>query len=547
MDMRAEAERWLAADPDPATRAELAALLAMDDQDALADLFGSRLEFGTAGIRGPLGAGPNRMNRAVVRRVTAGVAAWLRASDPEAAARGVVVGRDARHGSDAFAEDVAGVLAGAKIPVYRFDWPVPTPLVAFAVRHLRASGGVQITASHNPPADNGYKLFGGDGAQIVPPADAAIARAADKVAAAADVPYSEDLALIRPVPARVRQVYVDTALALALHPECRRLRITYTPLHGVAGALCTELLARAGFGDVSTVPAQAAPDPDFPTLSFPNPEQPGTLDLALAHASDTGADLVIANDPDGDRIAAAVPTPSGGWRTLTGDEVGCLLADYLLAEGPDLDGRIVATTVVSSQMLAKVAVGYGVDYAETLTGFKWLARVAERGRLILAYEQALGVMVGEAVRDKDGMTAALVLAELAAWLGAQGRTLLDALDDLARRFGVHATTGWSVQLEGEQGERLVAETLAHLKGDPPSEVGGVAVGEMSLPAPDVVVLRLTDGSRLQVRPSGTEPLLKLYAEVVEPVRGDDVAAARARAASRLETLVVVFESLAFRR
>jgi phosphomannomutase len=546
MDMRAEAERWLAEDPDPATRVELAAVLARRDDAELGDRFARRLEFGTAGLRGALGAGPNRMNRAVVRRVTAGVAAWVRAGDPEAPARGVVVGRDARHGSAAFADDAAAVLAGAGLPVHRFADPVPTPLVAYAVRRLRASAGVQITASHNPPSDNGYKVYGGDGAQIVPPADRDIARATEQIAALADVPYADDLALIHPVGRRVREAYLETALGLALHPGHRDLRMVYTPLHGVAGALCTELLAAAGFRDVRTVPEQAEPDPDFPTVAFPNPEQPGALDLAIALARGTGADLVLANDPDGDRIAAAVPMGQD-WRMLTGDEVGCLLADYLLAQGAREDGQIVATTVVSSQLLAKIAAAYGAAYAETLTGFKWLARVAERGTLVLAYEQALGVMVGDAVRDKDGMTAALVLAEYAAWLKAHGRTLLDALDDLAERFGVHETTGWSVRLEGEEGRRLVAGTLARLRTDPPAEVGGVPVVEHAMPAEDVVVLRLADGSRLQIRPSGTEPLLKFYAEVVELVAGGEVAKARAEAAERLRTLVAAFEGLALRR
>lgn len=565
MDLRAQAEQWLAEDPDPETRAELAGLIERSDDAGIADRFSERLEFGTAGIRGPLGAGPNRMNRAVVRRVTAGLAARLRQVDPDAAARGIVVGRDARHRSEEFARDTAAVLTGAGIGVRQFAGPVPTPLVAFAVRALGAGGGVQITASHNPASDNGYKVYGPDGAQIAPPVDAEIAAAAERIESLDDVPVATGSPLLRSVPPTVRKAYLDAARDLALHPEHRDLSIVYTPLHGVAGELCVELLGRAGFANVRTVPAQADPDPDFPTVAFPNPEMPGALDLALDLADEVGADLVIANDPDGDRIAVAVP----GARILTGDEVGCLLAEYLLTEGTGGPERVVATTVVSSQLLARIAEAHGVGYAETLTGFKWLAGVAERaraegGRLVLAYEQALGVMVGDVVRDKDGISAAFVLAELAAWLKARDRTLLDALDDLARRFGVHATAGWSVQLEGARGAALVGETLDRLRTAPPAVVGGVAVvaiadhargvrrrpgsgavEPLTTPPADLVGLELADGSRLQIRPSGTEPLLKLYAEVVEPVTGGDVAAARARVSGRLDVLAAAFQQTAF--
>ncbi len=539
-------------------------LIERSDEAGIADRFSKRLEFGTAGIRGPLGAGPNRMNRAVVRRMTAGLADRLRQADPDAAARGIVIGRDARHRSEEFARDTAAVLAGAGIGVRQFAEPVPTPLVAFAVRALGAGGGVQITASHNPPSDNGYKVYGPDGAQIAPPVDAEIAAAAEQIESLDDVPVAPGSPLLRSVPPTVRKAYLDAARDLTLHPEHRDLSIVYTPLHGVAGELCVELLGRAGFAEVRTVPAQADPDPDFPTVAFPNPEMPGVLDLALSLAGEVGADLVIANDPDGDRIAAAVP----GGRILTGDEVGCLLAEYLLTEGTGGQERVVATTAVSSQLLSRIAEAHGVGYAETLTGFKWLAGVAEHaraegGRLVLAYEQALGVMVGDMVRDKDGISAAFVLAELAAWLKARGRTLLDALDDLARRFGVHATAGWSVRLEGARGTALVGETLDRLRTAPPTAVGGVAVAAitdhagrvrrrcgsgavepLTTPPADLVGLELADGSRLQIRPSGTEPLLKLYAEVIEPVNGGDVAAARARASGRLDVLAVTFQQTA---
>jgi phosphomannomutase len=564
-ELRRQAERWLVEDPDPETRAELTELIERSDEAGIADRFSKRLEFGTAGIRGPLGAGPNRMNRVVVRRVTAGLAARLQQADPDAAARGFVVGRDARHRSKEFALDAAAVLAGAGIGVYCFDDPVPTPLLAFAVRALNAGGGVQITASHNPASDNGYKVYGPDGTQIIPPVDAEIAAAVERITSLEDIPMATASPLLRSVPPQVREAYLDAALDLALHPQHRDLAIVYTPLHGVAGELCVELLTRAGFADIRTVAAQADPDPNFPTVAFPNPEMPDVLGLALDLADETGADLVIANDPDGDRIAAAVPGPGG--RLLTGDEIGCLLAEYLLTEGGGGPERMVATTVVSSQLLARIAEAYGVGYAETLTGFKWLAGIAERARadhrkLVLAYEQALGVMVGNAVGDKDGISAALVLAELAAWLKARGWTLLDALDDLARRFGVHATAGWSVRLEGARAAALVSETLDRLRAAPPSEVDGVAVvalvdhaegvrraggavEPLTTPPADLVGLELADGSRLQIRPSGTEPLLKLYAEVVEPVTGSDVSAARARAGRRVDALAKAFQQAAF--
>jgi phosphomannomutase len=566
VDLCAQARRWLADDPDEKTRTELADLLERGDEAGLADRFGQWLEFGTAGIRGPLGAGPNRMNRAVVRRVTAGLASRLRAVDPAAAERGLVVGHDARHGSVEFAQDVAAVLAGTGIHVWQFHEPVPTPLVAFAVRALQASGGVQITASHNPPRDNGYKVYGPDGVLIAAPLDAEIAAAARRIATLRDIPYQACSPLISPVPPSVRDAYLSTALDLVWHAEYRDLRIVYSPLHGVAGDLCGQLLARAGFDDVKVVAAQAAPNPDFPTVAFPNPELPGVLELAIALGRQTDADLVLANDPDGDRIAAAVPDRADGWRILTGDEIGCLLGDYVLAEHSDDSEPVVATTAVSSRLLARIAAAHGAGYAETLTGFKWLARVATHAeqqgkRLVLAYEQALGVMIGDTVRDKDGLRAGLVLAELAAFLKARGWTLLDALDDLARRFGAHVTAGWSVRVGRDR--TLVDETLGRLRDARPSQVGGLVViafcdyaegvrylangtvAQLCTPPADLLGLVLADGSRLQIRPSGTEPLLKLYAEVVEPVLGADVAGARERARHRLADLSVAFERLVF--
>jgi phosphomannomutase len=562
MDVVDEARRWLEADPDPDTRAELQALLDADDVDALTERFGLRLEFGTAGIRGAMGAGPARFNRMVVRRVTAGLAARLHAGDLDAQ-RGVVIGHDARHKSAVFAQDAAQVLAGAGIPVVVLPDNMPTPVVAFAVRHLGAAAGVQITASHNPAADNGYKVYWSDGAQILPPVDAEISAAIDAIAPDAPVPMSTQG--IAAIETDIVAAYCDAILPLRTGTS-NDLRIVYTPLHGVAGAVLGTVMERAGFRDVVEVAAQAAPDAAFPTVSFPNPEEPGALDLAFEAARDSGADIVLANDPDGDRIAVAIR--DGQWRALGGDEIGCLLAEWLLTHQPADSGRIVGTTVVSSRMLAAIAAEHGVGYVETLTGFKWLARAArdaaERGeRMVLAYEQALGAMCGTAVMDKDGISAALVMADMAATLREQGRSLTDVLDDLSRRHGVHLTGGRNVRLQGAEGLSLVTQTLEGLRSSPPAAVDGVAVAAVAdhaagvqrhsdgreepleTPPTDLVGLTLADGSRLQVRPSGTEPLLKFYVEVVEPVAADEaVAAARRRAAQRLDDLSDAFLAVA---
>ena len=560
MELRDAARRWLAADPDPDTRAELQAILERDDAEALAASFGMRLEFGTAGIRGRMGAGPARMNRVVVRRVTAGLAARLLESDVDAQ-RGVVVGHDARHKSDVFAADVAAVLGGFGIPVHLLAGLSPTPLVAFAVRDLGAAAGVQITASHNPAADNGYKVYWSDGAQIIPPTDAEISAAIDAVDPEAELALSTER--VTQVDRDVAQRYVDATLALQYEPGHRDLRIVYTPMHGVAGPMVQRLLAEAGFAAVTPVAEQLQPDPEFPSVAFPNPEEPGALDLALRTADGVSADLILANDPDGDRIAAAVPG-AGGWRVLTGDEIGCLLGEWLLTRGAGGAERIVGTTVVSSRMLSAIAAHHGAGYVETLTGFKWLARAAidaaADGRvMVMAYEQALGAMCGTTVLDKDGISAAVVIADMTAALKAEGKTLLDVLDDLSRRHGVHVTGGRNVALEGADGLALVGQTLEQLRSRPPAEVGGVAVTELadhaagvrraadgttqrlSTPPTDLVGLALADASRLQVRPSGTEPLLKFYVEVIEPVGADEpVAQARARAEQRQTALTDAF-------
>ena len=560
-DLRAQAEHWIAGDPDERDRAELRGLLADGGEAAaaeLADRFAARLEFGTAGLRGAIGAGPNRMNRAVVRAATAALAHWLAEhGGPDAAQAGVVIGCDARHRSGEFADEAARVLAGAGIRAHLLPPQRPTPLLAFSVRHLRAAAGIMITASHNPPADNGYKLYLGDGAQIIPPVDKQIGAAIAALGDLSEVPVAPaDSPLIRKLGDEMAQAYLDAIVAAVPGPGgSPGLRVVYTPLHGVARGLALRAFERAGFPAPEVVAAQAEPDPAFPTVAFPNPEEPGALDLALDLARETRADLVVANDPDGDRLAIAVPDPAapGGWRPLTGDQVGALLGAYLLEAnpGPDPDARLVATTVVSSTMLSKIAAAAGVRYAETLTGFKWIVRAADGvpgARFVFGYEEALGYAVTTAVRDKDGMSAALALLSLAATARAAGQTLLDRWDALETAHGVHLTAQVTLPT------RAPAEVMARLRGNPPGSLadapvtsvtdlgrgGGVeastVAGSGGLPPSDVLTYHLA-GARVVIRPSGTEPKIKAYLEVVEPAGGGrPLAQAREAASGRLGPL-----------
>lgn len=528
---REAALRWIADDPDPTTRAELqavvdAAAAGADGADReLADRMSGMLRFGTAGLRGPVRAGPAGMNVAVVRRATAGLAAWL----GRAGERGtVVVGRDARHGSEAFAAAAAQVLAGAGFGVATLPQPLPTPVLAFAVRELGAVAGVQITASHNPPADNGYKVYLADGAQLAPPSDAEIEVAIGAAPPAVAVPTGGDISAGDISAGDICTVdvtgsYLERVTALPCG-GARTLRVALTPMHGVGGDTAVRALHGAGFTDVHVVASQAAPDPDFPTVAFPNPEEPGATDALLALAAEVDADLAIALDPDADRCALAVPTSQGTWRMLSGDETGALLGDHLLRSGGHTD-PLVATTVVSSSMLSAIATAHGARYAETLTGFKWIVRGGPG--LVYGYEEALGYCVDpDAVRDKDGIAAAVVACDLAAGLRAAGRGLLDRLDELAVAHGVHLTAGMSLRMEPATRDAAVER----LRSAPP------AGWSVERPAPDVLVLRRT-GERLVVRPSGTEPMLKAYLQVVEPVpAGDALAAARAAAGRRLDRL-----------
>lgn len=533
-ELRDAAFRWIADDPDPETRAELQGVLARAmggdaaAAEEVADRMAGPLEFGTAGLRGPVRAGPNGMNVAVVTRTTAGVAAWLTAHGHAGAT--VVVGRDARHGSEAFAAAAAEVLTAAGFAVKVMPGPLPTPILAFSVKHLGAVAGIQITASHNPPADNGYKLYDETGGQIVPPSDGEIERAIHAVPAAVSVPREPGATVVD-----VRDDYLARVAALPHSPE-RAVRVAATALHGVGADTLRLAFERAGFTDLHLVTEQSVPDPDFPTVSFPNPEEPGATDLLLALASEVDADVAIALDPDADRCALGV-RQDGEWRMLRGDETGVLLGSHVLST-VDTPDPLVATTIVSSSMLGEIAKAAGARYAETLTGFKWLVRAGEG--LVFAYEEALGLCVNPGfVRDKDGIAAAVFAAGLAASLKAQGRTFLDVLDELSTRHGVYVTDQVSLRVTDLA---VRGRIMAGLRATQPEQLGGVAVTLDDL-LPDADVLRLTgEGVRVVIRPSGTEPKLKAYLQVTEAVTAS-LADARTTAAARLRALRADVEAL----
>jgi phosphomannomutase len=578
-DLRALAERWIASDPDQATRDELRALLAQRDLAStdLADRFAGTLQFGTAGLRGVMGAGPNRMNRAVVARATWGLARELLASVPQAATRGVVVGGDARRMSRELSEDVAAILAGAGIRVVLFGGPVPTPLVGFAVKHLAAAGGVVITASHNPPEYNGYKVYWHNGAQIIAPVDERIAAAMDSAPPATEVPRPklDDLrapGLVSEASPGIERAYLDAIRALSVHPHegQRNLRTVYTPMHGVGDSLVRRALAEAGFSDVTSVPEQQQPDGTFPTVAFPNPEEPGAMDLALALGKRIGADLVLANDPDADRLAVAVPDgPSGGYVQLTGNQVGVLLGHYLLTERPSTRPRVVLASIVSSPLLGRIATSLGVRYEETLTGFKWIANRAielekEGFEFVFGYEEALGYCAGNVVRDKDGISAALLAAELAGVLRGRGVTLQDELDAIARRWGAYVSMQLSVTKKGAGALAAMATMMDRLRQSPPRRIGDdevVALADyeagrrtdfrsgravpLTLPHSNVLSFELASSSRIIARPSGTEPKAKFYFDVREEVRpGEPASSATQRAQVALKRLADGFVAIA---
>ncbi|MFE7326251.1 phospho-sugar mutase [Streptomyces sp. NPDC057565] len=530
-DLITQARTWLVEDPDPETRDELAKLIDAEDLDALAARFAGTLQFGTAGLRGELGAGPMRMNRSVVIRAAAGLAAYLKAKGQTGGT--VVIGYDARYKSADFARDTAAVMTGAGLRAAVLPRPLPTPVLAYAIRHLGAVAGVEVTASHNPPRDNGYKVYLGDGSQIVPPADGEIADAIAAVGPLAGVDRPESGWEI--LGDEVLDAYLARTDAVLDAGSPRTAQVVYTAMHGVGTSVLTAAFARAGFPEPVLVAEQAEPDPAFPTVAFPNPEEPGAMDLAFATARRAHPDIVIANDPDADRCAVAVPDPSvdGGWRMLRGDEVGALLAAHLVARGAT---GVFAESIVSSSLLGRIAEKAGNGYEETLTGFKWIARV---DGLRYGYEEALGYCVDpDGVRDKDGITAALLVAELASVLKEQGRTLLDLLDDIAVEHGLHATDQLSVRVEDLS---VIADAMRRLREAPPTALAGLAVtsaedlseGSEQLPPTDGLRYHL-QGARVIVRPSGTEPKLKCYLEVVVPVgSADGLPAARAKGAELL--------------
>ena len=528
------AHEWISHDPDPKTAAELLEC----SEDELERRFAHPLTFGTAGLRGPLRGGPGGMNLAVVMRAAWAVAKVLK--DRGLSGEDVVVGRDARHGSDDFALAAAEVLAAQGFPVTLFLAAVPTPVVAFAVRHLPAAAGIQITASHNPPSDNGLKVFFGGGFPIVAPTDREIEEAMTVA------PHADEIPRVAVTPSGVDEVqrYIER-VARVRHTRAP-VRIALTPLHGVGGEFALDALVRAGFDDVHVVEDQFAPDADFPTVESPNPEDPRAVEELLKLATDVEAEVAIALDPDADRCAVGVPTPRG-WRMLSGDETGWLLGDYILTQvesGPVTEHTLVASSLVSSRMLAAIAKEHGAGHVETATGFKWLVR-ADVDRpgctLVYAYEEAIGHCVDpSAVRDKDGISAAVLLCDLVAALRDNGHTLLDALDDLARRHGVHTTAAVSRHVEDAH---EAAAVMTRLRQTPPDRLGNypVTVTDLQEDGTDAVVLSGSDGDlavRVVVRPSGTEPKVKSYIEVRCGVT-DDVHAARARADAVRDELVSV--------
>ncbi len=585
-DTLARARRFHDDDFDPTTRAELEGLIAKveaGDEAARLDLedrFRGSLEFGTAGLRGLVGAGENRMNRAVVVRTSAGLATHLLRAFPDAKTRGVVIGRDGRHGSPEFLEETAAVLAAAGIKARVFEGVVPTPLVSFAVRATGAAAGVMVTASHNPPEYNGYKVYWENAAQIIPPHDVDIAAAIAEIGPARSVPRlgvteGRKTGLIVTIGAEVENAYYDAIVACSRRNEGREnLSIVYTPMHGVGDRFVHDVFKRFGFPKIVSVPEQAEPDGAFPTVRFPNPEEPGAMDLSLALARKQGADLVLANDPDADRLAVAVPTtddPKGAWTQLTGNEIGIILAHYLLTDDPKPQkDRLVLTTIVSSPLLSIIARELGVRYEETLTGFKWIANramalEAETGTtMIMGFEEALGYTVGTVARDKDGVGAAAIFAEMTASLKSRGTTVLARLEAIYRRFGLVVSKQHNVTRKGADGAASIRAEMAAARKAPPTSIAGEAVAffndyqtqertelatkkktKLSLPPSDVLSFELTSGSRVTMRPSGTEPKIKYYFDIREQVsESEPFAEGRARANARLAEVEKAFVAFA---
>ena len=517
--LRAEIEKWITEDPDPVTRKELQKLLDTSDEATLRSCFSGFLEFGTAGLRGPLGPGPSRMNRAVVTKTAAGIATYMKRHGLNS----VVIGRDARYGSEDFTRDTAEIMMGAGFTTYVLPRPLPTPVLAYAVRNLRCDVGIMVTASHNPPQDNGYKVYLGgtvngvayNGSQIISPTDAEISR---------------DISEVPPLPTLTRAAgwsvldessvdsYVTATSRLATKPGS--LKVVYSAMHGVGTETLRKVFIAAGFPEPILVAEQAEPNPDFPTVAFPNPEEPGAIDLSLKKAADVSADLVIANDPDADRCAAAIAEKNGQWRMLRGDEVGALLGEYMARRAPD-KSAIMANSIVSSSILSKIARHHGLRFTETLTGFKWLAKIPN---LWFGYEEALGYAVdSQSVNDKDGISAALALVQLATDLHRENKTLADLLEEIWQRHGYHGTKQISVRTTSVA---QIDSILARFRNAIPKSIGRFSVSQFDdlekpsdgLPPTNGVRIYLGDNIRVIVRPSGTEPKIKCYIEVVSKSR-----------------------------
>lgn len=563
---------WIADDPDLATRLELQALLDAHDEAALADRFSGPLEFGTAGLRGVLGGGESRMNRVVVQRATAGLCAYLKQTIPNATERGLVLACDGRRMSAVFQRDVAEVAMGAGFRVFTFAGVQPTPMCAFTTLHTGAAAGVMVTASHNPPQYNGYKVYWENGAQIIPPHDTGIAARIAGVRPLKDLPrvaYEDGLARGRCVllGTPTERAYLDGVHRLLLRPEeKRRIRVVYTALHGVGNRLCMQALAEGGFHQVHSVPHQAEPDGSFPTVPFPNPEEKGAMDLALALAREVDAHLVLANDPDADRLAVAVKDAQGKHVMLTGNDVGCLLAHHLLSHSERAGRRVVINSIVSSPMLGSIAAAHGASFESVLTGFKWIANRAlelEKGadppRFVMGYEEALGYTVGTLVRDKDGIGTAVVMAELADGCEAAGSSVLQELENAWRRYGLYLSRQVSVSMTGQTGMQKMAAIMDAVRKAPPAALGSTKVTavvdlkeatrkhadgrteKLALPPSNVIALDLEGGHRVMLRPSGTEPKIKYYFDVRETVvPSESIASARARGESTVDALVKAF-------
>lgn len=511
--LRAEVQAWIADDPDPKTAAQLQSLLDAEDETTLGKYFNGFLQFGTAGLRGPIGPGPSCMNRAVVGRTAAGIASYMK----KRGMTKIVVGRDARYGSEDYTIETAEIMSGAGMDVYVLPRPLPTPVLAFATAHLGCDIGIMVTASHNPPQDNGYKVYVGpvaDGinyasSQIISPTDGFIAADIDAVTSLKSLPRGSKWTELSE---EVITEYVKRTSALAPRPG--DLKIVYSAMHGVGTETIQRVFNHAGFATLILVDEQCTPDPDFPTVAFPNPEEPGAIDLALKKARDFGADLVIANDPDADRCAAAINDPLVGWRMLRGDELGIVFGEWIAQSKPK---GSFANSIVSSSALRKISGHYGIDFQEVLTGFKWIAKIED---LAFGYEEAIGYAVdSDNVNDKDGISAAVFLAQIAMDLKCDGLTISDLLNQVWERHGFHGTEQISIRVTDMS---AITNVLTGLRANPPREIAGRAVESIDdlsapsdgLPPTDGLRIWLAGGIRIIVRPSGTEAKMKCYIEVV---------------------------------